>query len=140
MVLLGPKLAAKAASQAAQSKRNKAEEAIVKSVQDCLHFLGALKPVMAVLSEDVAMEVCEHLLKLFVLQQPLLSRHAADCLTALASGSSNTGNLSAKNLQILIKVRPLLLYRFDHSIHASVYRLASVHFSRRIQFSLESIY
>ena len=77
----------------------------MKSVQDCLHMLGTLKPVMPVLPEAAALEVAELLLKLFQLQQQLLSCHAADCLSALASGAANTGNVSGSKLQLLIKAR-----------------------------------
>jgi hypothetical protein len=105
LVLSAPKLAAKTAANATKSQRQSAEEAIMAAVQDCLHFIGALKPIMPVLSEAAALEIAEHLLKLFALAQPLLSQHAADCLLHLAQGAANTRNVSPSKLQLLLKVR-----------------------------------
>jgi len=104
-VLAGPRLAAKAAAEAPQSKREGVEAAIMRAVQDCLHLLGALKPLLPVLPEAAALEVCDALLALFGLQQQLLSCHAADCLTALAAGAANTGNVAPQKLQSLLKAR-----------------------------------
>lgn len=105
VVLSAPKLAAKAAAEATKSARPAAEAAIMRAVQDCLHFLGALKPVMPVLAEAAALDVAEQLLSLFLLAQPLLSQHAAECLLGLAQGAPNTNNVSASRLQLLLKAR-----------------------------------
>lgn len=112
VVLSAPKLAAKAAAEATKSARPAAEAAIMAAVQDCLHFLGALRPVMPVLAEAAALDVAEQLLSLFLLAQPLLSQHAADCLLGLAQGVANTNNVSASRLQLLLKARtPLFCAR-----------------------------
>ena len=105
VVLAAPKLAAKQASEVTKSQRADAEAAIVRAVQDCLHFTGALRPLMPVLAEGPALEVAEQLLKLFVLAQPLLSQHAASCLQQLAQGAANTGNVDADKIQLLLQVR-----------------------------------
>lgn len=104
-VLAAPKLAAKRAANSTKSEREAAEAAIVAAVQECLHFCGALQPVMAVLTEHAALDIAEHLLGLFSLKQPLLSARAAACLQQLVQSASNTGALSADRVHMLLKVR-----------------------------------
>jgi hypothetical protein len=112
LVLAAPKLAAKRAAEATKSQRPAAEAAIVAAVQDCLHFAGALRPVMAVLSEAVALEVAEQLLGLFALAQPLLSQHAAGCLLQLVQAAPNTRSLTAAQVLMLLKVLPAAVHMF----------------------------
>lgn len=105
MILAAPKVAAKRASEATKSQRPAAEAAIVAAVQDCLHFAGALRPIMAVLSPAAALDVAEQLLGLFALAQPLLSQHAAGCLLQLVQAAPNTRSLTAAQVHMLLKVR-----------------------------------
>ena len=47
-------MAARAAASASKAQRGAAEEAIARSVADALHLLGALKPVLPLLSAGPA--------------------------------------------------------------------------------------
>jgi hypothetical protein len=103
VVLAAPKLAAKAAAAATKSQREDAEEAIIQSVQDCLHFLGALKRILPQLTASALLRVCEHLLDLYVLAQPMLSLHGTECLIRAAQGATDAAVPPVK-LQQLFKV------------------------------------
>ncbi|GAB4822579.1 hypothetical protein N2152v2_009625 [Parachlorella kessleri] len=129
-VLPGPEAAARAAAAAPSKKRAQAEAAITKAVSDTLHLLEALKQTLFLLSGKAALlqhtgapleavdclmwtvapglerscpsaaSICELLLKLFPLRQPLLSRHASDALSALAASSAS--HLSPRALSELV--------------------------------------
>ena len=101
MVLAAPHLAAKQAASATKSQRQDAEEAIVQSVQDCLHFLGALKLLMPHLTGAASLRVCEHVLDTFVLAQPILTMHGVDCLIRALQGFSQQGVPPSKTQRLL---------------------------------------
>ena len=105
VVLSAPKLAAKAASEATKSKREAAEEVIVDAVQDCLHLMGALKLVLPSLTEPARLQICEHVLAMLILNQPLLTMHGIECLIRAVQGSSG-GALPPAKIQQLLSVLP----------------------------------
>lgn len=88
-VLPGPQAAAQAAAAASSRKRQQAEEAITASVADALHLMGALKHCISLLSGSSAQGICELLLRLYPLRQPLLTRHTTDTLAALCASSAS---------------------------------------------------
>jgi hypothetical protein len=100
-VLSAPQLAAKQASAATKSQREVAEEAIVQSVQDCLHFMAALKLLIPHLTGSSSLRVCEFVLDTFVLAQPILTMNGVDCLIRALQGFSQQGVPPAKIQQLL---------------------------------------
>ncbi|BDA46153.1 RRP12-like protein [Coccomyxa sp. Obi] len=99
-VLPGPEVAARAAAAASSKKRAEAEAAITKAVTDALRLLGWLKLALPLMPGAKAQEAVGLMLKLYVLRQPMLSRSATECLTALCMGSST---LSAAALVELLR-------------------------------------
>eukprot|EP00892_Ulva_mutabilis_P007664 jgi/Ulvmu1/526/UM001_0534.1 len=107
-VLAAPKLAAKAASEATKSKREAAEEVIIEAVQDCLHLLGALKLVLPAVAEAATLQVCDAVLAMLTLKQPLLTMHGIECLIRAVQGAyaGRAGLPAPKIQQLLTAVLP----------------------------------
>jgi ribosomal RNA-processing protein 12 len=88
-ILPGPQAAAQAAAAAPSKKRQQAEAAITTAVADALHLMGALRHCISLLSGAAAQGICELLLRLYPLRQPLLTRHTTDTLAALCTSSAS---------------------------------------------------
>lgn len=99
-VLPGPAAAARAAAAASNKQRAAAEEAITRAVADALHLLGALKQLLPLTAGAALPGLLDHILKLYALRQPLVTRHATDALAALAAAPG--GHLSPAQLDQLL--------------------------------------
>mmetsp|Transcript_58137 Transcript_58137/g.184995 ORF Transcript_58137/g.184995 Transcript_58137/m.184995 type:complete len:787 (+) Transcript_58137:188-2548(+) len=79
------KAAAAAAAAANKQARADAEAAVTSAVSDALHLMGTLKAALPTMHPSTVGGICEQLLALLPLRQPLLTRHATDVLHALCT-------------------------------------------------------
>lgn len=99
-ILPGPHTAAHAAAVAPSKKRQQAEEVITVAVKHALHAMNLLQLIIPLIRGQETKAICALLLKLYPLQQQLLTRHATDTIAALC-GSSAT-HLSPKDLSDIL--------------------------------------